>query len=115
MGRQSCSAACDDNCRLSMADLDDELEAMEDDQVKDIQQAANVGNRIKFWSFIGLECTVPSSMLLQHAAGSRHLPSCNRAHIACTWRSKVGVGSLASSFPPLEPGVLKGGKILTKI
>ena len=42
MGRQSCSATCDDNCRPTMADLDDELAAIEDDQVKDIKQADNV-------------------------------------------------------------------------
>ena len=55
-----------------------------------------------------MDCTLPGIMLLQHAAGGRHLPSCNSAHVACTWRSKVGVGSLASSFPPLEPGY-RGG------
>ena len=46
-------------------------------------------------------------MLLQHAAGSRHLPSCDRAHVACTWRSKVRVGSLESACPPLEASPLK--------
>ena len=62
-----------------------------------------------------MNCTLPSIMLLQHAAGSRHLPGGDKAHVACTWRSEVGVGSLESARPPLETCALKGGKKLTKI
>ena len=68
------------------------------------------GHKTKILSFTARDCTQPSSMLLQHAADSGHLPGCDRASVTCTWSSKVGVGPLEGAWPLLEAGLLKGGK-----
>ena len=84
-------------------------------QAQQDQRKKYIGHNIKIWSFAGPNCTLASSMLLQHAAGSRHLPGGDRGHVTCTWRSKVGVGSLESACPPLEAGPLNVDKKLNKI
>ena len=47
-----------------------------------------------------MDCTLPRIMLLQHAAGGRHLPSCNSAHVACTHNPILAV-------PPYNVNVIK--------